>query len=293
MKSEHRHQLKTNELAEWLGNLPQWTKDNLLTVLAASAVIVAAATYYIWNSYNKGALIEEQNKFMELLDQLRESKMRMLQAQSQGRDTSYILVQPAENLKIFAQNTNSEQMAALALTKYAEALRTELHNRHGTVSEQNLAEQIKLAKDAYKDAYAEVIVPVTGSGARSKANASLVAAAEFGLGLCEEELGNFEQARQKYHDIIAEPNFEGTAAVEQAKRRLETMADYTQKVVFKPKPEPIPSIAPEPELSIVPELIDANQPADINVPIDINVPADMNVPIDFDIPIPPIDTEGH
>ncbi len=28
MKSDHRHELKTNELAEWLSNLPQWAKKN-------------------------------------------------------------------------------------------------------------------------------------------------------------------------------------------------------------------------------------------------------------------------
>ena len=35
MKSDHRHELKTNELAEWLGNLPQWTKENLVTIIIA------------------------------------------------------------------------------------------------------------------------------------------------------------------------------------------------------------------------------------------------------------------
>ena len=40
MKSDHRHELKTNELAEWLGNLPEWTKENLVTIIAVVVVVV-------------------------------------------------------------------------------------------------------------------------------------------------------------------------------------------------------------------------------------------------------------
>ena len=33
MKAEHRHELKTNELVEWLTNLPQWANENLTTII--------------------------------------------------------------------------------------------------------------------------------------------------------------------------------------------------------------------------------------------------------------------
>ena len=56
--------------------------------------------------------------------------------------------------------------------------------------------------------------------------------AKLGLGLCEEEFGNFEKAGQIYRDIAASPDFEGTTAADQAKHRLDTMADYQRKVVF-------------------------------------------------------------
>ena len=278
MKSDHRHELKTNELAEWLGNLPQWTKENLKTIIFVLVLVAAVAVLYTWRIYSKNVVqVREQIRFTNLLDQLAEGKMRVLQASSQGRDVSYILIQPggpAENLKIFAQGTNNKQMAALALTKHAEALRTELHYRLGTISKQDLTEQM----DRAKAAYTEAIARVTGAGARGKINPSLVAVAEFGLGLCEEELGDFETARQKYQDIVANPDFEGTVAVVQAKRRLETMADYKQKVVFMPAPPPKPTAAPE--------RVDANQPADTNVPID------WSSLVDFNIPIQPVGTEA-
>ena len=71
MKSEHRHELKTNELAEWLGNLPQWTKENLTTILVVVAIVVAAVTFFFWRSYNKNVVqVREHIEFSNLLNQL-------------------------------------------------------------------------------------------------------------------------------------------------------------------------------------------------------------------------------
>ncbi len=290
MKSEHRHELKTNELAEWLSNLPQWTKKNLTIIIVISAVIVAAITfYYIRYGYSKSVVAEEQLEFTNLLNQLSASKVQVLEELRQGRDLSFILLQPANNLGTFAQNAKSDQMAALALIKQAEALRTELHYRPGTVSEQDLIAQIEQAKGAYTEAIK-----------KSLTNVSLMATAEFGLGLCEEELGNFEKAQQIYQDIIIaeNPDFEGTVAVAQAKHRLETMADYKQKVIFKPAPAPTATL--KPTIQIKP--VDANLPSassplggkllqsitegEANLPVDVNqssrtpeVPPEINTKV--------------
>lgn len=286
MKSEHRHELKTNELAEWLGNLPQWTKENLTTIIIISAVIAAAATfYYVRYSYRKSTAVQEQLEFSNLLNQLSASKVQILNAQAQGRDLSFILLQPASSLGNFAQNTKNDRMAALALIKQAEALRTELHYRPGTVSKQDLTKQINQAKAAYTEAIQTRL--------KGTYNPSLTAAAEFGLGLCEEELGNFEKAQQIYQIIAANPDFEGTVANAAAKHRLETMADYKQKVIFKPAPAPL--VATKPKIQIRP--VDPNLPftssflpnQTIGVatkpkfqikPVDTNLPAEANLPVD-------------
>ena len=269
MKSEHRHELKTNELAEWLSNLPQWTKENLTIIIVVLAVVVAASAFYVRYRYSKSAVVEEQLEFTNLLNQLSASKMQVLSAQAQGRALSFILLQPANSLGTFAQNAESAQMAALALIKQAEALRTELHYRPGTVSEQDVTAQINQAKAAYTEAIQTRL--------RWASNPSLTAAAEFGLGLCEEELGNFEKAQQMYRIIAENPDFEGTVAVTQAKHRLETMADYKQKVFFKPAPAPpaasilqsqTTGAATEPTIQIKP--VDTNLPAEIILPIDVN-----------------------
>jgi len=272
MKSEHRHDLKTNELAEWLGNLPQWTKENLITIICVSALVIAVAGFYIWRTYNKNIIqVREHIEFTNLLNQLSANKTQVLNAQAQGRDIdlSYILIQAANNLGGFAQNANNDRMAALALIKQAEALRAELHYRPVAISEQDLTAQINQAKAAYTEAIQTHL--------KRTSNPSLMAAAEFGLGLCEEEIGNFEKAQQIYQTVAANPDFEGTVAVVQAKNRLETMADYKQKVIFKLAPAPpadsllqskTAGAAAKPTIQIKP--IDTNLPVEANLPVDVN-----------------------
>ncbi len=267
MKSEHRHELKTNELAEWLGNLPQWTKENLTTILVVVAVVVVGATFLTWRTYNKNVVqVRGHLEFSNLLDQLTASKLQVQNAQGQGQDLSFMLLQPANSLGNFAQNTSNNRMAALALIKQGEALRTELHYRPGLISEQDLTSQINQAKAAY-----------AGAVQKSSANASLKATAEFGLGLCEEELSNFQEAQQIYQGIVANAGYEGTVANAAAQHRLDTMDDYRQKAVFKPAPEP--AAAAQPTIQINP--FDTNQSSTIQLqPVEITVPAEVTLPND-------------
>ncbi|MGD8786579.1 MAG: hypothetical protein PVJ60_04075 [Phycisphaerales bacterium] len=264
MKSEHRHELKTNELADWLGHLPQWTKQNLTSILIVLAIVIAVVFFFAWNSYKQKVAELEKLEFTTLLNQLSSSKMQVLNAQQDGGDLSFILLQPANNLATFAQNTKNDRMAALALIKRAEALRTELHYRPGTVTQQELTAQISQAEAAYTEAIR-----------KSSADQSLIATAEFGLGLCAEELGNFDKAKQIYKDIVANPNLKGIVALAAAEYRLKTMDDYRQKIVFKPGPPPsaalnpqstTPTVATQPKIQITPadpNMIPANLPIQI------------------------------
>ena len=247
MKTKHRHELKTNELAEWLTNLPQWAKKNRTTIIYVSILIIAVAAAYFWKRYQKNVVsVQKQLELTSLVNLLPQSKMRILQASAQGRDLSLMLLQPADNLKIFAQNIKSEQMAALAFIKRAEALRTELHYRLETASKQEAIDQINRAKTSYNKAIE-----------KSSSSPSLMAMAKFGLGLCEEELGNFKGARQIYRDIVTNSKFEGTVAAAQAKQRLDTMADYQQKLTFKASPKPLTTELIQPPFPL--------SPADINI----------------------------
>lgn len=255
MKAEHRHELKTNELAEWLVNFPQWAKKNATTIIYVSVLLIVVAIVYFWKVYEKRVVSSrEQLEFTNLVFQISQGKTQILQASAQGIDASYTLIQPADNLQNIAQNTKNEQMAALALIKRAETLRMELHYRLGSPSGQDVTAQINRAKDSYTEAIE-----------KSSANPSLTATAKLGLGLCEEELGNFEQAREIYGEIAANADFEGTVAAAQAKQRLITMADYQQKVVFKPSPKQAPAeVVIQPEIKV--EAPEGFQVPELNLP---------------------------
>ncbi|MBN1804852.1 MAG: hypothetical protein JW837_06345 [Sedimentisphaerales bacterium] len=246
MKSEHRHELKTNELAEWLGNLPQWIGKNLTTILIVVAVMVAGVTVFFWRNYNKNVVqVQEHTELSNLLNQMSVLEARIPGAQAQGTDPSATLLQAAQSLGSFAQNTGNGSMAALALVKQAEAIRAELHYRNELISKEDFVKKINQAKAAYTEAVQ-----------KSSDSPAIKAAAELGLGLCEEELGNFELAKNIYQGVVDNPGFDGTVAKTAAKNRLETMDDYTQKVTFKPAT--VAAAASRPTIRMKP--VDANSP---------------------------------
>ena len=266
MKAEHRHELKTNELVEWLTNLPQWAQENLITLITTAVVIAAIAGFYIWRIYTKNVVVgQKQRQLTNLLTQIMISKMQIIESQADGRDVSVVLLQPAESLKNLSQNAATNQMAAFALIKRAETLRAELHYRISPATPQELATQIEQAKNSYAQAIE-----------KASSSPSLVAAARFGLGLCEEELGNFEKAGQIYQEVAQDPNLQATVASAAAKHRLETMADYKQRLAFRPAPKPL--IPPKPLVERLP--IDINLSSDINRPVESNKP----VPIKTKLP---------
>jgi predicted negative regulator of RcsB-dependent stress response len=258
MKSEHRHELKTNELAEWLANLPEWLKENSKSLIAMAAIIIAVLGFYGWRRYDRNVVqVRERDEFTSLLNSASSEKMQVAVRQSQGTDSSHYLIPLATNLKSFAENTSKKNMAALALIKEAETLRAELHYRLAAVSKQDFTEQINRAKASYTEAVS-----------KSSSNPQLMAAAKFGLGLCAEELDDFDQARQIYQEIVSNASFEGTVSLVQAQQRLKYMSDYENDIVFKPGPKKEPAVATQPTIHIMP--FDANMPADTNLPVDVN-----------------------
>jgi len=246
MKSEHRHELKTNELAQWLNDLPQWAKQNRNMIIYVSVFVVVVAVYWFWYNYQKNVVsVRRQTNFTSLISSLTPMKIQILRSNAAGMDTSFNLIQVSDALQAAAQDSKDNHMAALALIKRAETLRTELHYRLGTSSEQEIAAQLDKAQASYTEAIS-----------RTSAGPQLMAMAKFGIGLCEEERGNFAAARGIYNEIVTSPGFEGTTTVVTAKQRLDTMADYQKEVVFKPAPVEAQPLRPMIELA----------PRDINLP---------------------------
>ncbi len=244
MKSEHRHELKTNELAQWIGNLPQWTRKNLKNIITISAVAIVVLGYYFWHNYQKNVVtVRENANITTRINQLPVSLMQVIQAQMQGADYSFALLEAASVLNTSAQTTSNDQLAALALIKQAQALRTELHYRQITPTKQQLTEQTNRAKDSY-----------TLALKKASKSPSIKALAKLGIGLCEEELGNFDAAEKTYSEIANDDSLKGTAPAEAAGIRLATISDYKTAVAFKKSEKRMPE-AVRPQISI-----DAPQP---------------------------------
>lgn len=289
MKSVHRHELKTNELAEWIANLPKWARENgrMVIYISVVAVLVVGSGLWYWRKIT-AETVQQQLDFTSLVARLSQNKIQILMNQQSGNDTSYSLIVAAEELGTFAGGAEDKNMAALALIKQADALRAGLHYRQQIVDQTDLQRAINEVKSVYNKALEKVAD-----------SPSLTAMARFGLGLCEEEVGNFGGAQRIYSDIVANSDFEGTTVAAEAKQRLETMADYEQRIVFKAMPgpkqppadfmqQPADLLQPPIPLRPIEDNITIEGPNRMIIAPDVNIgPEPNHVPESLDIKIQP------
>ncbi|MHC4075469.1 MAG: tetratricopeptide repeat protein [Planctomycetota bacterium] len=228
MKSEHRHELKTNELAAWLVNFPNWARENLKMIIYVSVVIILVAVSYAYKKYQTNVVTAgQQVSLTTTVSEIPQKKIQIIRGQAQDMDLSYSLLQSADNLQNIASSSKNDCMSAFAYLQRAELLRTELNYRLGTVSPQDRQIQLNRSKAAYNNVLETAVD-----------NPSIKAKARLGLGLCEEELGNFSQAKQIYNEIAENPDFQSTVAAAQARFRLEIIDEYEKPVVFVAPPKP-------------------------------------------------------
>jgi tetratricopeptide (TPR) repeat protein len=166
-----------------------------------------------------------------------------------------LIQQIGDNLEVLADNSKDDDLAALAYIKQAEVIRTDLHYRLDDPSEQEIAKQAGQAKELYDKAIAS-----------SAENPSLRGVAKLGIGLCEEELGNFDQARQTYEQIASDTGLAGTTAVAAAQHRLDSMDDFTQQITFPPAPaEPAGPALPDLGLQLDAPILQPQPEVETNV----------------------------
>jgi hypothetical protein len=237
MKAEHRHELKANDLAIWLANLPTWASQNLRVIIYVSVVVVLVLTSAIYYRYQKTVVaVRDKENLTAILSQLPQQKGYVAQRQSQGDDNAFMLLSMIDGLDSIAKNSSNDGVVTLALLKEAEILRTELQMRFGTASQQDAATPINKAKGLYDKALNTYL--------KRSPNPTLEAIAKIGLGLCEEELGNTDAARKLYQEVATGTAYEGTAPAASAKQRLAAMDSFTEKVVLKPMPKAIIQMQP-------------------------------------------------
>jgi tetratricopeptide (TPR) repeat protein len=251
MKAEHRHELKTNELAEWIVNFPTWAKENFKPIIYVAVVAVIVIGAIMYQRYQKNVVaVRNQVALTGIMIPMNKKKVQILQAQQNDMDVSYTLIQSADNLQTIADNAKNDQQQSFALLQKAAILRTELNYRLGTVRDADKKKQLAKVKAAYNKVLA-----------KSADDLSITAAAHLGLGLCEEELGNFQAAEQIYKKLVENPDLSYTVAATQAGFRLGNLSDYKNAVVFK-KP--------------VEQILD--QPQSDEVEFDFNIPTQFGSP---------------
>jgi tetratricopeptide (TPR) repeat protein len=265
MKSDHRHELKSNELADWLANFPEWARQNQKNIMAVAAVLVVAVLIYFWSFYRREVVsARNQERLTLLVAQVPQRINEAMRAASQNGDQSMALGSLAEDLKEFAGDISNDNMGALALVKRGEAIRAEQHLRTTDAGRDAFVAQIAKAQESYQQALD-----------RKPSNSALAAAAQYGLGLCEEELGAFDKAAEIYRTMSQKPEYAGTVAQAAAAYRLKIMGDFKTPVAFKPAPpEPKVTVTPQaqtPEIQITPG--QATAPTVVPAPAEANKPA--------------------
>jgi len=268
MKAEHRHDLKTNELAQIMSTIPGWAKQNLRTIIYVAIVIIVVVGYYFYYHFQTTTGTQrDQVAMTQLLSQLPQAEAQIARSQSSGDDRSYELVQIANTFGNIATSSKQDTVVAMSLIKQAEMTRAELHFRFGNISQQDLNAQIAKAKDLYSKAQTLL--------ARTP-DSSLEAAARFGQGLCEEELGNLDEAKKVYHEVSADAAFQGTTSAAAARNRLEIMDGFMQKITLKSVPRSAPVASAQSE--IMPSLMPQAEANSVGEPNKVGGVNEVNTP---------------
>lgn len=264
MDAEHRHELKTNELADWIGHFPGFCRENAKTIIGVGLIIAAAGVYFYSRGVRARSQFEQEAQAILLIERLNANKLRTIWGQRENTAATGSIRGSAESLEMAAAEAKSPHVAALLLIKQGDALRTDLHYRAEEVDVDVIGNQVTKARAAYTEALR-----------LAEGNNTLVAMANFGLGMCAEEIRDYIQAEKTYNSIIANTDFAGTVLPRQAQDRLDNLEDNKMRFVFvaavAPKPEvvkpediKIESPKPKPVLPDAPRP-DANEPGTVEI----------------------------
>lgn len=243
MKSEHRHDLQTNELSKWLVSLPEFFKQNqkmIIYIVVVAVLVIISAWFSVFR--NRGEKLRQQASITAEMQNLTVVKGQFLEGEGQGGgDSSMAIANAVTKLKSSVNELSNDNLSALAMIKAADLTRSELTFKNKAAEKAVVENQIASAMGLYSKA-----------AKKADDNKVIVAMAKYGLGLCHEQLGQFDEAGRVYAEIVADENLVATVAAGQAKARLKAMADYQGKVEFLPAPkvEPVKEAASEPSAVI-------------------------------------------
>jgi tetratricopeptide (TPR) repeat protein len=243
MDSKERHEMKTNELADWLDHVPGFLKQYQNLLIGLALIVIGLISWPILNRWRQQSDFTAEAAVSEMLDSLEMGKYLAVRPNENQQDSaagSFLVT--ANNLAEQAKKAPNNNLAAIALIKRGQALRTDLLYRKEIIAEDAAAAQIKQAQEAYQQAFDKAVLP------------SVKAMAQFGLGICSEELGQFDQAKEIYQKIATEASYAGTPLPMAAEDRIKKMTDNNAKYTFveKPKAASAPAQIQAPALPAMP-----------------------------------------
>ncbi len=220
MDADTRHQLKQNELAEFLGKIVDFSdKRTTGWIIAILAIALAYAGYKFWNWHQESQRIQAAQSLTQI----------------PAGDAS-LGDAPLAQLRQLISENHGPGLVALAQLKLAGGLEARGKGAEGVAK---LAE----AETQYKN-----ILNLSG------APDTLKAPALYRLGILYETKRDFAQAREMYETLTNEPRYVGSPFVTLATTRIEQLDDLAVPVVFVPGNKPLPETPPAPPTPTTPTI---------------------------------------
>lgn len=232
MKSERRHELETNQLAQSLANLPEMMRlYGSRILLAVTLVILVAVFVYTRISSSRAAAVEAVNTLAysrERLASLRHFEPLALNAPEDRRDTFRSYVQDVNDaLDVVVRNTDDPKLLAEALVArgdlnwliatYPEL--PEATTRPALQLHDNRQAPLNIAFESYSNvlnAYPNQDMPVLS--------------ARFGLAAIAENRGDWDTARSHYQAVADNDRFPESFRAE-ARNRIEQLDEVSQPIL--------------------------------------------------------------
>ena len=234
MKSEERHKLKSNELADSLKELSEFFNRHSSKLLAGVIAILVLAAAVLWTQKNEAASQYERIYLLQSLiaqsNQLQYRAAQQTRVQSEENTTEGFLynVEPQAGLLAeLAQMETGSPVGITALLQQAQNLRSQLLYSDKAMSEQKQLELNRRTEIIYQRVINEC-----------PKQAVVAATARFGLALLAENRGQWDQAKQIYETITddKEGQLAGTTLPLHAQKRLDLLDGINQPIVFPEAP---------------------------------------------------------
>ena len=75
MKAEHRHELVTNELADWIGNFPNFIKKNIRPIIGVILILLGLGFWFFRSTRKAAAETKDQTNISQYLASLDREKL--------------------------------------------------------------------------------------------------------------------------------------------------------------------------------------------------------------------------